>query len=190
MAQLAEQLICNQQVGGSSPSTSSNVRRNSLRFVSRWCGKLRIRSFLLPFQIKPASLGFDFSEERVLKLNMGEFPSGQRGQTVNLLAMPSVVRIHLPPPSRSKLYVACSDFFTKVRARSCRCSSFPNQTRSAGLRFGVGCRPENCGICSVLRLRKSASFERSLPIFTYSLFPKRLHFCLPRQECSLFIFQG
>ena len=29
---------------------------------------------------------------------MGEFPSGQRGQTVNLLAMPSVVRIHLPPP--------------------------------------------------------------------------------------------
>ena len=31
---------------------------------------------------------------------MGEFPSGQRGQTVNLLAMPSVVRIHLPPPIR------------------------------------------------------------------------------------------
>ncbi len=28
---------------------------------------------------------------------MGEFPSGQRGQTVNLLAVPSVVRIHLPP---------------------------------------------------------------------------------------------
>ena len=28
---------------------------------------------------------------------MGEFPSGQRGQTVNLLALPSVVRIHLPP---------------------------------------------------------------------------------------------
>ena len=30
---------------------------------------------------------------------MGEFPSGQRGQTVNLLAMPSVVRIHLLPPN-------------------------------------------------------------------------------------------
>ena len=40
VAQLAEQLICNQQVAGSSPITSSN---------------------------------------------MGEFPSGQRGQTVNLL---------------------------------------------------------------------------------------------------------
>ncbi len=28
---------------------------------------------------------------------MDGFPSGQRGQTVNLLAMPSVVRIHLHP---------------------------------------------------------------------------------------------
>ena len=27
------------------------------------------------------------------------FPSGQRDQTVNLTAPPSVVRIHLPPPS-------------------------------------------------------------------------------------------
>ena len=31
---------------------------------------------------------------------MGEFPSGQRGQTVNLLSLTSVVRIHLPPPSK------------------------------------------------------------------------------------------
>ena len=29
--------------------------------------------------------------------NMGDFPSGQRGQTVNLLATPSVVRIHHRP---------------------------------------------------------------------------------------------
>ena len=29
---------------------------------------------------------------------MGEFASGQRGQTVNLLLIASVVRIHLPPP--------------------------------------------------------------------------------------------
>ena len=33
---------------------------------------------------------------------MGDFPSGQRGQTVNLLAMPSVVRIHHPPPNKSE----------------------------------------------------------------------------------------
>ena len=51
VAQLAEQLICNQQVIGSSPI-----------------------------------IGF-----------MDGFPSGQRGQTVNLLATPSVVRIHRHP---------------------------------------------------------------------------------------------
>ena len=57
VAQLVEQLICNQQVGGSNPSTSSSF-------------------------------------------NMGEFQSGQMGQTVNLLPSASVVRIHLPPPKR------------------------------------------------------------------------------------------
>ena len=31
---------------------------------------------------------------------MGEFPRGQRGQTVNLLASLSVVRIHHPPPEK------------------------------------------------------------------------------------------
>ena len=55
--------LCNQQVGGSNPSTSSILPQHSI-------------------------------------LNMGEFPSGQRGQTVNLLSMTSVVRIHLPPPKR------------------------------------------------------------------------------------------
>ena len=29
---------------------------------------------------------------------MGRFPSGQRGQTVNLLSTTSMVRIHLSPP--------------------------------------------------------------------------------------------
>ena len=62
VAQLVEQLICNQQVGGSSPSTSST-------FLS--------------------------------KLNMGVFPSGQRGQTVNLLRFASVVRIHPLPPEKN-----------------------------------------------------------------------------------------
>ena len=57
MAQLAEQLICNQQVIGSSPI-------------------IGFSNFI-----------FD----------MGGFPSGQRGQTVNLLAMPSKVRILLRP---------------------------------------------------------------------------------------------
>ena len=57
---MAEQLICNQQVIGSSPI-----------------------------------IGF-----------LGEFPSGQRGQTVNLLAVLSVVRIHHPPPKKKYADVA------------------------------------------------------------------------------------
>ena len=40
-------------------------------------------------------------------VNKGEFPSGQRGQTVNLLATPSVVRIHLPPPEKSTCESKC-----------------------------------------------------------------------------------
>ena len=56
VAQLAEQLICNQQVIGSSP------------IIGLRCKNL-----------------------------MGGFPSGQRGQTVNLLQIASVVRIHLHP---------------------------------------------------------------------------------------------
>ena len=39
---------------------------------------------------------------------MEEFPSGQRGQTVNLLRFVSMVRIHLPPPEKNKL---CLFFF-------------------------------------------------------------------------------
>ena len=58
MAQLAEQLICNQQVFGSSPNIGSYFFH---------------------------------------KNNMEGFPSGQRGQTVNLLLYASVVRIHHHP---------------------------------------------------------------------------------------------
>ena len=59
VAQLAEQLICNQQVTGSSP----------------------VVGFIKPL------------------MKRGGFPSGQRGQTVNLLATLSKVRILLHPLS-------------------------------------------------------------------------------------------
>ena len=74
VAQLVEQLICNQQVGGSSPSTSS--------------------IFLI--------------------VNMGVFPSGQRGQTVNLLTMSTVVRIHPLPPEKRPCQKTRS-FFNEIR---------------------------------------------------------------------------
>ena len=97
IAQSVEQLICNQQVGGSSPSTSSIVAtsygsshfRASAKIRSLRCGSSSSRKRFAGFRSE--------KRKREHKLNMGEFPSGQRGQTVNLLAMPSVVRIHLPP---------------------------------------------------------------------------------------------
>ena len=39
-----------------------------------------------------------FIRELFSYINLEEFPSGQRGQTVNLLSSISMVRIHLPPP--------------------------------------------------------------------------------------------
>ena len=60
VAQLAEQLICNQQVAGSSPFTSS-----------------------------------------IILYHLVGFPSGQREQTVNLLSVTSVVRIHPLPPRKA-----------------------------------------------------------------------------------------
>ena len=46
------------------------------------------------------------------KHNMGEFPSGQREQTVNLPSTTSVVRIHSLPPKPEKLvYKAFRAFF-------------------------------------------------------------------------------
>ena len=66
--------------------------------------------------------------------HMDGFPSGQRGQTVNLLRFASVVRIHPPPPARRKRHIACDEFFySKLIARSVCCSSLPNHNRSAGL---------------------------------------------------------
>ena len=42
---------------------------------------------------------------------MGAFPSGQRGQTVNLLSVTSVVRIHPLPPTKRELLVDKSSLF-------------------------------------------------------------------------------
>ena len=79
VAQLVEQLICNQQVGGSSPSTGSTKQ-----------------------------------------LNMGEFPSGQRGQTVNLLRFASMVQIHSLPPKNEHPCGALFFGVTGVLADHCQ----------------------------------------------------------------------
>ena len=75
---MAEQLICNQQVVGSTPITSS--------------------------------------------IDMGEFPSGQRGQTVNLLSLTSLVRIQLPPPNKKHTLAVCFLFGERGALRPGTCS--------------------------------------------------------------------
>ena len=62
-----------------------------LNWQSSWfvISRLSVRVRLSAFTLR--------SKGKELNKVMGEFPSGQRGQTVNLLALPSVVRIHLPP---------------------------------------------------------------------------------------------
>ena len=46
---------------------------------------------------------------------MGEFPSGQRGQTVNLLRFASMVRIRPPPPEKHQAVGLV--FFSYIRLR-------------------------------------------------------------------------
>ena len=87
VAQPVEQLICNQQVAGSSPIASS--KREG-------------------------------------------FPSGQRGQTVNLLAKPSEVRI-LPPPPYSPEMVAEVKY--AGIAQLARASAFQAEGRGFESRF-------------------------------------------------------
>ena len=77
VAQSVEHLFCKQVVRGSSPLVSSK----RLHFA-----------FAAPLQASPF-----FASLRSTDLAEG-CPSGQREQTVNLPAMPSMVRIHHPPP--------------------------------------------------------------------------------------------
>ena len=54
----------------------------------------------LPYKqrvIGSSPIGPTYLDNFIIVWIMGRFPSGQRGQTVNLLATPSVVRIHLCP---------------------------------------------------------------------------------------------
>ena len=101
VAQLAEQLICNQQVAGSTPAASS-ARRRSRGTAGRWrltdasaVGSPRRgigRSATHSIRDRSDSARRVFREtggaafQGVHRTPQGSFPSGQRGQTVNLMA--------------------------------------------------------------------------------------------------------
>src|SRR5215208_1200981 len=75
----AEQLICNQQVVGSSPIASSSPG-------------------LMQAPLNRGTVSNGLQYDRGAWENRERFPSGQREQTVNLPAMPSKVRILPSPP--------------------------------------------------------------------------------------------
>ena len=78
---MAEQLICNQQVAGSIPISSSEDTRASIDNITK-------RSVRTNGRVR-----------RRIGLVSEGFPSGQREQTVNLSPLASKVRILPPPPS-------------------------------------------------------------------------------------------
>ncbi len=86
VAQLEEQLTCNQQVAGSSPIAGSIIIRDKVRRI------LVIQADNLIF---------------AKYFNVEGFPSGQREQTVNLPVSPSQVRILPPPPKFLYLGKSC-----------------------------------------------------------------------------------
>ncbi len=68
VAQSVEQLICNQQVGGSSPSTSSNASSRTAPAMFPACviAENFTGSVVPPFQIELASLDFDLIKDTIL----------------------------------------------------------------------------------------------------------------------------
>ncbi len=87
VAQVVEQLTCNQPVGGSNPLASSRDRTGTGGGIRRAPRKSRMCVDI----------------RRARKENIGPFseayPSGQRDQTVNLTRYASEVRILPPPPN-------------------------------------------------------------------------------------------
>ena len=133
VAQPVEQLICNQQVGGSNPSTSS-IKRVFSMFV----------------------------------MYMGVFPSGQRGQTVNLLRFASVVRIHPRPPNQCTAHnIFKSGALGITRARLVLYLLYTVNQSGALAQLGahhtgsVGVRGSN-PLCSTSRASPAPSTSRTL----------------------------
>jgi hypothetical protein len=66
-------------------------------------GDLKIRAVLREYEDIVCDMILFVAKKILIRelfsyINLEEFPSGQRGQTVNLLSTISMVRIHLPPP--------------------------------------------------------------------------------------------
>ena len=94
LAQLGEHLPYKQRVIGSSPIGPTKVSDD--------CEYADVAQLAEQLICNQQVIG----SSPIIGLHMGGFPSGQRGQTVNLLALPSVVRIHLRPLKLNILAIA------------------------------------------------------------------------------------
>jgi hypothetical protein len=83
-----------------------------------------------------------------------------------------------PHHRRSKLYIACSDFFTKIRAHSRRCSSFPQKVT---LGYVVRLKTPSRRFAVATNFCGSSPYRNLTPVFCYTLTRDNL-FCLTRQE--------
>ena len=108
---------------------------------------------------------------------MGEFPSGQRGQTVNLLSSTSMVRIHLPPPKNIHRF-AVDIFFgeNRYRIRKGGKRQYAGGILSRrGSRIHLPCRN---GLCFVpIFLQKNRSHASSFLLFREKARSARLFAC-------------
>ena len=86
-----------------------------------WCFEKSLRNFKNPID-KSERMCYNIIRWRKSadKKNMGAFPSGQRGQTVNLLSLTSVVRIHPLPPTKKVLRKKCLFCWWNRMARGAR----------------------------------------------------------------------
>ena len=101
---------------------------------------------------------------------MEGFPSGQRGQTVNLLLSASMVRIHLPPPN------SCKAARQKARFAGLFILSSPRDIAQLGSALRSGRRGRRFKSCypdhveaklSLLRLFLCKKVIRPLPCFSF-----------------------
>ncbi len=95
MAQLVRAPPCH----GGGRRFESDLGRLSERSGSKKCGGLAQLGEHLPYKqgVTGSSPVASTFFKKYFENHMGDFPSGQREQTVNLLALPSVVRIHDRP---------------------------------------------------------------------------------------------
>ena len=121
------------------------------------------RSLAPPFQIEPAALGFD--------LVLGVSPEVSASILLRRFLKPPFARFVVAPlqrlrppygcdvPRRGKVRFAPTSFCAYGKndvIRPLPCSSFPNRTRCAGLRFGIGRKPGSLGIYTVATFSRTA----------------------------------